>query len=125
VIIANIKPRAALFRGVVPKHNFHPLRGEWGAWELAFRYSYLDLNDEDIRGGEERNLTLGLNWYLKPNIRFQLNYINAKVEDRADPQVEDGRANIFQSRFQIVSKQLVSNPGLLLLFSFWTMVAIC
>ena len=74
---------------------------EWGAWELGLRYSYVDLNDEGVKGGKERNITLGLNWYLNPNIRFQLNYINAKVDDRADPQVEDGRADVLQARFQI------------------------
>jgi phosphate-selective porin OprO/OprP len=95
------KASTGTFSRIVPKHNFRPLRGEWGAWELGLRYSYIDLNDEDIRGGEERNLTLGLNWYLKPNIRFQFNYINAKVEDREDPQVDDGTADIFQARFQI------------------------
>ena len=89
------------FSRIEPKHHFHPLRGEWGAWELGLRYSYVDLNDEGLKGGKERNITLGLNWYLSPDIRFQFNYINAKVEDRADPQVEDGRADVLQARFQI------------------------
>jgi phosphate-selective porin OprO/OprP len=89
------------FSRVVPKHNFHPLSGESGSWELGLRYSFVDLNDEGIKGGKERNITLGLNGYLNSNIRFQFNYINAKVEDRADPQVEDGRADIVQARFQI------------------------
>ena len=68
---------------------------------MGLRYSYVDLNDEGLKGRKERNPTLGLNWYPNPNIRFQCNYINAKVEDRADPQVEDGRADVLQGRFQI------------------------
>ena len=85
----------------MPKHNFHPLRREWGAWELGLRYSYIDLNDEDIRGGEERNLTLGLNWYLNTKVRLMFNYIRAEVDDRADPAVDDGTVDILQARFQI------------------------
>lgn len=63
------------FSGVKPKPSFHPLKGEWGAWEIGLRYSYLDLNDQDIRGGKERNVTTGLNWYFRPKNRLMFNYI--------------------------------------------------
>ena len=92
--------RQGLFSGVKPRHSFHPLKGEWGAWELGFRYSYVDLNDGMIRGGKERDVTVGLNWYLYPKIRFMLNYIHAKVDDRANPTIDEGRAKIIQTRLQ-------------------------
>ncbi|MCK4840222.1 MAG: hypothetical protein KAS94_15555 [Desulfobulbaceae bacterium] len=94
----------ASFGPVKPKRNFDLKTGSGlGAWEVALRYSYIDLNDEDIQGGEEKNFTAGLNWYLNPNVRIMFNYIFAHVEDsNAGPQfLREGDTNIFQMRFQI------------------------
>ncbi len=93
------KTSAGAFDRVRPKTNFHPTKGGWGAWELGLRYSYLDLNDEGIRGGEESNITAGVNWYLNPNTRVMFNYVYADVEDREN--FDDGDLHIVQSRFQI------------------------
>ena len=90
-----------VFLGITPEHDFHLFEEGWGAWELAFRFSYVDLNDKSINGGKEGNFTFGVNWYLNTKSRFMFNYINATVKDRADPTVDKGRANIFQMRFQI------------------------
>ena len=91
-----------IFSQIKPKNDFYPLKGKWGAWEVATRLSYLDLNGEDIKGGKERNFTAGLNWYFNPNIRLMFNYIRAHVEDRREyPPVDKVNANIFQARFQI------------------------
>lgn len=48
-----------------------------GAWQLTARYSYLDLNDKRIRGGEVHDMTLGVNWFLNPNMKMQGNYFLA------------------------------------------------
>lgn len=50
--------------------------GDNGAWQIAARFSSLDLTDEDINGGEAESFTLGLNWFAAPNIRFSANYIS-------------------------------------------------
>ncbi len=90
------------FSRVKPERNFHPLQGGWGALELGLRYSFIDLNDEAIKGGKESNFTAGLNWYLNARARFMLNYIYANAKDRGTPpEVDNGRANIVQARFQI------------------------
>jgi phosphate-selective porin OprO/OprP len=48
----------------------------WGAWQLAYRYSYLDLNDIGIKGGILQQHTIGLNWYINDNAKLQFNYAN-------------------------------------------------
>ena len=75
--------------------NFSVNGGGWGAWEVAARYSDLNLNDNagllagatpagGIRGGEQRIATFGFNWYPNPVLKFmlqgqsvQINRVNA------------------------------------------------
>jgi phosphate-selective porin OprO/OprP len=61
-----------------------------GAFEVAARYSDLDLNDHagvigqdmpvgGVRGGDQRIATLGLNWYPNSAVRFELQIQNSQV----------------------------------------------
>lgn len=64
-----------------------PIRGVGdgvGAFEIAFRFSRLDLNDKEIRGGVLNDFTAAINWYPNRNARVMLNFIRAK-RDRLDP----------------------------------------
>ncbi|MBI5726289.1 MAG: hypothetical protein HY965_00430 [Ignavibacteriales bacterium] len=51
-------------------------KSEWGALELAARYSVLNLNDADAKifGGQANQLMLGVNYFPNNNIKIQLNY---------------------------------------------------
>jgi phosphate-selective porin OprO/OprP len=89
-------------------------KGEWGAFELAGRYSDLNLNDHvndtsnvqianaagvpagthtydffnTVRGGDQRVFTAGLNWYPNNVVRFAVNYEliqNSKLQSGSSP----------------------------------------
>jgi phosphate-selective porin OprO/OprP len=90
------------FSQVRPNNAFHFRKGGTGALEFTSRFSFVDLNDEVIRGGKEWDFTAGLNWYPTRKTRFTFNYIHARVKNRLDPLIKEGDANIFQARFQIV-----------------------
>ncbi|OUS31144.1 hypothetical protein A9Q99_04840 [Gammaproteobacteria bacterium 45_16_T64] len=76
-----------------------------GAWEIALRYSTLDLNDGSagITGGEATNLTLAVNWYINNNFMMKLNYISVDNDDDADKKgkfVGGDNLNIIGCRLQ-------------------------
>ena len=72
---------------VIPYENFFSVRDcdcnvrrGLGAWQIAARYSYADLNDQNIIGGDGSSFTLGLNWLWNPYTRLQFNYIVGEIE---------------------------------------------
>jgi len=89
----NYKTSLAAFDRVKPNKNFGKDKGA-GAWELGLRYSDIDLEDTDIRGGELANISLGVNWYLNPATRFMFNYVLANLKGA-------GNFNVFEMRFQV------------------------
>ncbi|PLW93969.1 MAG: hypothetical protein C0591_13610 [Marinilabiliales bacterium] len=88
----NFSKSRTAFDMIKPKKNFG--KSGAGAFEVSLRYSSIDFNDYDIQAGTLNDITVGLNWYLNPAVRYTLNYINANVKNL-------GRANIFQMRFQV------------------------
>lgn len=83
------------------KPNLPVDRGGRGAWEVALRMSRVDLTDDDIIGGEETNLTLGLNWYLSSTMRVMANYVNVLEMDRPGSEFDGNTMSLFQMRFQV------------------------
>jgi phosphate-selective porin OprO and OprP len=83
--------RDGVFGRVIPLSDYHLKKGEGcqgiGAWQVGARFSYLNLNDGGVQGGVIYDWTFGLNWFLNPNMKFQLNYI---LEHRNEPGVPVG-----------------------------------
>ena len=65
------------------------------AWEFGIRFSSIDLDDGVFNGGEEKNITLGVNYYVNPQLRFMANYIHADVDNGING---DETPNIIQFR---------------------------
>jgi phosphate-selective porin OprO/OprP len=84
------------FTRLKPRKNASLKTGGPGAWEWGVRYSYLDLNDGDIRGGSMNILTTGLNWYWRSNVKFRFNYNFGNI----DGGKSNGGLHIFQTRFE-------------------------
>jgi phosphate-selective porin OprO/OprP len=86
--------REGVFGRVLPLHDYHWKKKDpysaCGAWQVGVRFSYLDLNDKEIQGGRVYDWTVGLNWYLNPNMKIQCNYI---LEHRNMPDVAVGWIN--------------------------------
>ncbi len=86
----------ATFGAPKPAKNFSIKDGTWGAFEIVARYSDLNLNSHKndpsslitgwtntaktytffntVRGGDQRIVTAGLNWYLNPAVRIAVDY---------------------------------------------------
>lgn len=77
------KVRGALWE-VRPEAPFDPRGDGKGAFEVGFRASRLDLEDEGVPGGDGLNVAVAWNWYLTRNLRFQTNFVRAEREDAGD-----------------------------------------
>lgn len=87
-------PVSGAFQNPRPKAPFAS-GGGFGAWELAARYSRMNLNfneglegaaaaPDSVRGGDQQVWTLGVNWFPNPNVKVMLNYLLIDV-DRLNP----------------------------------------
>jgi phosphate-selective porin OprO/OprP len=73
---------AAFSGGVVPRHNFDPLAGGWGAWQVAARYGELNIDraafplfsDPKTSARSADAWSLGLNWYLNANVLIRTSF---------------------------------------------------
>lgn len=72
------------FKRLDPARGFDVGAGG-GTWELSARYGSLDLDDADTRGGTERALTVGANWYANANVRMLLAWTRILDTDESTP----------------------------------------
>jgi len=89
-----------VFDILTPLRSFSLKTGGWGAWEVALRYSNLDLNDEAVQGGEIDDLSFALNWYPNAYVRLMANYVN--VLDVVGGAHDADNPDLFQLRAQVV-----------------------
>ena len=88
--------KSAKFGGIKPN-------GSMGAWEVALRYSSLDLTDGSVSGGEADQWTFGLNWYPNANTRVMANYVLVDNDEDADENgglIGNDDPSVFQVRVQ-------------------------
>jgi len=101
-----------VFDRVRPYENFFRVRtcdGDvatgCGAWELAYRFSYIDALDGLTTAGAGRaaDHTFGVNWYLNPFTRIMFNYVHSQdTYNKSVPPVttiSGGNIDIFEMRF--------------------------
>lgn len=86
-VLGRIKPRCSVGN-----------EGGIGAWEIAARWSTLDLTDENINGNRLNNISGGVNWYLNPFTKFQFNYIHAMLDS---PVYGSSDADVLAMRAQV------------------------
>lgn len=92
---------SGLYDRIVPRKNAYWVKGEdgkrnefgWGAWQVGIRYNYLNLNDKGIDGGVLQDITLGLNWFINPNAKFQWNYSITERHSPASPTTGPGQSD--------------------------------
>jgi phosphate-selective porin OprO/OprP len=109
--------KLGVYDRLIPFENFFRVRGPnrgigqgKGAWEVAGRLSYIDLNGGPILnvgqsnfnatggGGRLTDATVGLNWYMNPNSKVQLGYIRAMLNNNT---YGYSNTNIFDLRYQM------------------------
>ena len=87
-------PSTGAYSGITPDHPFSLAAGQWGGFELAARYSIVDLNDlftpgvstastNGVAGGQQQVVALGVNWYVNSNIRFMVDYLHGMVDKQS------------------------------------------
>ncbi|TXM69116.1 porin [Methylobacterium sp. WL69] len=91
----------AVFAGIVVPEAARVTRGGLGVFEFATRFSALDLDDGSLRGGIERDVTVGLNWYPDRNIRFVADYVRSHASPSALAGGRTVDADTFIGRFQL------------------------
>ena len=81
---------AAAYGGIKPARPFDLSGGGWGAWEIAARYSTMDLNNligttTGVAGGRQNVITVGLNWYANNNVRLMFDYLHGDISKQVSP----------------------------------------
>jgi phosphate-selective porin OprO/OprP len=78
---ASYTMKSGEFKRLKPNANFSVRNRTWGAVELATRYAYIDVTDENVMGGQEGRVSTSLNWYLNPIVRMMFDWTRVTNAD--------------------------------------------
>jgi len=82
----------AAYDGVQPRNPFDPRAGRWGAVEVAYRYSELNIDptvytsglaDRTMTAGSATEHTFGVNWYFNKYVKLMLDYEHTGFDQAA------------------------------------------
>lgn len=132
------------FKSIKPKNDFDLDKGGWGAWELALRYSELNIDsntftdangllaaqtsadaiptlaqsfsDPTLSASKAKTWTAGVNWYLNSNAKIVLNYEQTSFEGGA------ATGNAFKpdgssNNYNVASNKVTNRPDERALFA--------
>lgn len=104
-----ITGESASYSGVIPRNNFDPSQGTWGALEAVGRLSGLSMdegtytvfanNQSSVKNAKA--WTLGLNWYWNKNIKWMADYEQTFFEAGFNPEFDRETENALITRMQI------------------------
>ena len=99
----------ASYRGVTPLRPFDPMRGRYGAFEVAGRFSTLTVDrdafpffaDPQTQARDARTAGAAINWYLSRGVRLMLDYTLTRYRGSGsiDPPAERALSSRFQFSF--------------------------
>jgi phosphate-selective porin OprO/OprP len=101
-------PATASYTRPSPAYGFDPAAGNWGAWEIASRYSDSDLDyhlhslvvGDPVFGGHQKIWTGALNFYPNDILKFGLEWENVTVDNVA-LLGNDAKFNVVSVRSQV------------------------
>jgi phosphate-selective porin OprO/OprP len=99
------------FTGIKPLRNFDPLKGGWGALQLAARWSELTVDsstfqllDPSLSARKASAWTIGANWFLNKNAIIRTDYENVSFTGGAGTTTAIANRpseSVFSTRFQL------------------------
>ncbi len=120
---------AFLNQGIKPRHNFNPFEGDWGAWQVAARFTPINFDNGSFKNvgtaakpiypfadprtsvSAASTWSLGTNWWLNPNVKLQFDYSQTSFDGGAAQLKPDGTKTntvidretekVFQTRVQL------------------------
>ncbi|MBF0330786.1 MAG: hypothetical protein HQL17_02530 [Candidatus Omnitrophica bacterium] len=102
----------ASYAGIVPLNSFDLKKGGWGAFELAARFSTLNIDDKIFDSTLTSNVitssptaahawTAGVNWYLNRNTKLVFDWERTEYKGGAIGGANRVAENLLLSRFQV------------------------